>query len=183
MRRREFIALIGGAVAWSPAASAQQSAMALVGLLSGTQLDDRFMAAVRQGLKDAGYTEGRNVAIKHRSADGRFDRLPTLAAELGPTPWPLSLRSPRRGLHWPPKLQPPLSRLFSQLAPIPSNSVSLPVSIAGGNVTGVTFFINALGAKRLELLRELVPSATVIGFLITARNPTTHSQPTPLHAP
>src|SRR5215813_10059104 len=93
-----------------------------------------------------------------------------------PTPWPLSLRSPRRGLHWPPKLQPPLSRLFSQLAPIPSNSVSLPVSIAGGNVTGVTFFINALGAKRLELLRELVPSATVIGFLINAGNPTTESQ-------
>src|SRR5215813_294091 len=82
MRRRDFVALIGGVVAWSPAASAQQSAMALVGLLSGTQLDDRLMEAVRQGLKDAGYIEGRNVAIKHRSADGRFDRLPTLAAEL-----------------------------------------------------------------------------------------------------
>src|SRR5262245_36069366 len=100
MRRRDFIALIGGVVAWSPAESAQQSAMALVGLLSGTQLDDRLMAAVRQGLKDAGYIEGRNVAIKHRSADGRFDRLPTLAAELvaDPVAVLVALPSPRAAL-------------------------------------------------------------------------------------
>src|SRR5215468_2485943 len=100
MRRRDFVALIGGVVAWSPAASAQQSAMALVGLLSGTQLDDRLMAAVRQGLKDAGYIEGRNVAIKHRSADGRFDRLPTLAAELvaDPVAVIVALPSPRAAL-------------------------------------------------------------------------------------
>ena len=177
MRRRDFVALIGGVVAWSPAASAQQSAMALVGLLSGTQLDDRLMEAVRQGLKDAGYIEGRNVAIKHRSADGRFDRLPTLAAELvaDPVAVIVALPSPRAAL---------AAKAATTTIPIVFATGADPVELGlvtslnrpGGNVTGVTFFIKTLGAKRLELLRELVPSATVIGFLINAGNPTTESQ-------
>src|SRR5262245_65986694 len=82
MRRRKFFSFVGGAVAWPLAAQAQQSAMALVGLLSSAQLDDRQIGAIRQGLKDAGYIEGRNVAIKYRSADSRFDRLPALADDL-----------------------------------------------------------------------------------------------------
>src|SRR5215510_9930526 len=82
MRRREFITLLGGAAAWPLAARAQQPTVALVGLLTGSQQDDRWLGALRQGLKEAGDIEGRNVAIKHRSADGRFDRVPTLAAEL-----------------------------------------------------------------------------------------------------
>ena len=80
--RREFIAAVGGAAAWPLAARAQQPGVALIGLLAGTQLDDRMLSAVRQGLKEAGYVEGRNVAIKYRTADGRFSRLPGLAAEL-----------------------------------------------------------------------------------------------------
>ena len=77
MRRREFIMLLGGAAAaWPIAARAQQAGVPLVGLLVSTQIDDRQIAAIRQGLKDAGYIEGRNVAIKYRSGDGRFDRLP-----------------------------------------------------------------------------------------------------------
>src|SRR5215467_11999895 len=83
MRRREFIALLGsGVAAWPLAARAQQGGVAFVGLLSGGQLDDRLIDAIRQGLKQASYIEGRNIAIKYRSADGRFDRLPALAAEL-----------------------------------------------------------------------------------------------------
>src|SRR5215831_12321542 len=77
MRRREFITLLGGAAAaWPLAARAQQPGVPLVGLLEGSQLDDRQLEAVRQGLKEAGYIEGRNIAIKYRSADGRFERLP-----------------------------------------------------------------------------------------------------------
>ena len=80
--RRTFITLLGGAAAWPLAARAQQPGVALVGLLSSIHYDDREISAVRQGLKEAGYVEGRNVAIKDRSAGGRFDRLPGLAAEL-----------------------------------------------------------------------------------------------------
>jgi putative ABC transport system substrate-binding protein len=84
--RRKFITLLGGAAAaWPLTARAQQQGVALVGLLSGTQLDDQRFEAVRQGLKEVGYIEGRNIAIKYRSADGRFDRLPALAARWSPT--------------------------------------------------------------------------------------------------
>src|SRR5215470_16280089 len=81
-RRRQFITLLGGAAAWPLAARAQQPAIALVGLLLSSQVDHRQVAAIRQGLKDAGYVEGRNLAIKYHSADGRFDQLPALVADL-----------------------------------------------------------------------------------------------------
>jgi putative tryptophan/tyrosine transport system substrate-binding protein len=127
MRRRDFIMLLGSATAaWPLAARAQQPAVALVGLLTGSQQDDRWLGALRQGLKEAGYIEGRNVAIKHRSADGHFDRVPELAAEL---------------------------------------------SRPDGNVTGVNFLVKTLAAKRLELLRELVAGATLVGFLFNPTNP------------
>jgi putative ABC transport system substrate-binding protein len=177
VKRREFITLLGGAAAaWPLAASAQQPGVALVGLLSSIHYDDREISAIRQGLKEAGYVEGRNVAIKDRSAGGRFDRLPGLAAELVADPVAVIVA-----------LSPPAARAAKAATatiPIVFGIGADPVELGlvsslnrpGGNVTGVTFLINTLGAKRLELLRELVPSAKVIGVLINPRNPTSQSQ-------
>jgi putative ABC transport system substrate-binding protein len=177
MRRREFITLLGGAAAWPIAAHGQQRALALVGLLiSGTPRDDREIDAIRQGLKDAGYIEGRNLAIKYRSADGRFDRLPALAADLVADPAAAIIA-----------LAPPAAlaaKAATATIPIVFATGADPVELGlvsslnrpGGNVTGVTFFVNTLGAKRLELLHELVPSAIVIAFLINPGNPTSESQ-------
>jgi putative ABC transport system substrate-binding protein len=183
VKRREFITLLGGAAAaWPLAASAQQPGVALVGLLSSIHYDDREISAIRQGLKEAGYVEGRNVAIKDRSAGGRFDRLPGLAAELVADPVAVIVA-----------LSPPAARAAKAATatiPIVFAIGADPVELGlvsslnrpGGNVTGVTFFINTLGAKRLELLRELVPSAKVIGVLINPRNPTSQSQTTDVQA-
>jgi putative ABC transport system substrate-binding protein len=179
MRRREFITLLGGGAAvaaWPLAARAQQPSMALVGLLSGSQRDDREISAIRQGLKEAGYVEGRNLAIKYRSADGHFDRLPALAADLVADAVAAIVA-----------LAPPAAvaaKAATSTIPIVFATGADPVELGlvsslnrpGGNVTGVTFFVNTLGAKRLELLRELFPGATVISFLINPRNPTSDSQ-------
>jgi putative ABC transport system substrate-binding protein len=175
--RREFITLLGGTAAvWPLAARAQQPVIALVGLLSSAQLDDRQIAAIRQGLKDAGYIEGRNVAIKYRSADARFDRLPALAADLVADPVAAIVAlAPSAAV---------AAKAATATIPIVFAIGADPVELGlvsslnrpGGNVTGVTFIVTALGAKRLELLRVLVPSATVIGFLINAENPTSDSQ-------
>ena len=175
MRRREFIGFLGAA-AWPLVVRAQQPAMALVGLLSSVHLDDRQVGAIRQGLKDGGYIEGRNVAIKYRSADARFDRLPALAADLVADPVAAIVA-----------LAPPAAvaaRAATTTIPIVFVVGADPVELGlvsgfnrpGGNVTGVSFTVAALGTKRLETLRVLVPSATLIGFLINAGNPTSESQ-------
>jgi putative ABC transport system substrate-binding protein len=168
IRRREFMTLLGGtAAAWPLAARAQQPSMALVGLLSGSQRDDREISAIRQGLKEAGYVEGRNLAIKYRSADGHFDRLRALAADLVADAVAAIVA-----------LAPPAAvaaKAATSTIPIVFATGADPVELGlvsslnrpGGNVTGVTFFVNTLGAKRLELL---------ISFLINPRNPTSDSQ-------
>ena len=166
----------GAAVAWPFAARAQQPTMALIGLLSGTRRDDRELSAIRQGLKEAGYIEGRNVAIKYRSAGGEFHRLPALAAELVSDPVAVIVA-----------IGPPAvvaAKAATSTIPIVFTIGADPVDLGlvssfnrpGGNATGVNFFVFTLAPKRLELLRELVPSATVIGFLSNPTNPASDSE-------
>ena len=177
MRRRDLIILLGGAAAtWPLTARAQQPVMALVGLLSAFQLDDRLIRAVREGLKDAGYVEGRNVAIKYRSADGRFDRLPTMAVDLVSDPAAVIIALAPSAVVAAKNATTTIPIVLALGAdPVDLGLVS-SLNRPGGNVTGVTFFINSLGAKRFELLRELIPGATVVGFLINPQNPTSTPQ-------
>jgi len=175
--RRDLLVALGSvAAAWPLAATAQQPGVALIGLLAGAQLDDRMLSAVRQGLKEAGYVEGRNVAIKYRTADGRFNRLSGLAAELVADPVAVIVA-----------FAPPAAvaaKAATGTIPIVFVTGGDPIELGlvsslnrpGGNVTGVTFLVNALGAKRLELLRELVPSAKIVGLLINPANPTSEFQ-------
>jgi putative ABC transport system substrate-binding protein len=173
--RRQLTVLLAGATAWPLAARAQQG-LPLVGLLSGTQIADRLIEAIRQGFKDGGYVEGRNLAIKYRSADGRFDRLPALAKALvADSTAAIIALAPPAAL---------AAKAATTSIPIVFATGADPVAISlvpslnrpGGNVTGVTFVVTSLGAKRLELLRQLMPSATVVGFLINPRNPTSEAQ-------
>jgi putative ABC transport system substrate-binding protein len=175
VKRRQFITLLGGVAAWPLAAGAQQP-LALVGLLSGAHLDDRQLRALRQGLKETGYIEGRNIAIKYLSADGRFEQLPALAVELVDDPAAVIVA-----------IAPPAAlaaKAATATIPIVFTAGADPVDLGlvsslnrpDSNVTGVYFLIAALAAKRLELLRELVPSGTVIGLLVNPANQASEPQ-------
>ncbi len=176
LKRREFITMLGGTAVWPLAAFAQQRPMVLVGLLAGAQLGDLQLRGLRQGLKEAGYIEGRNIAITYRSADGHFDRLPTLAAELVADGVNLILTAAPPAAAAAKRATASIPIVFVVGGdPINSGIVST-LNHPGGNITGVTFLASTLVSKRLELLRELVPSATMIGFLVNAANPTSDAQ-------
>jgi putative ABC transport system substrate-binding protein len=172
MRRRRFIALLGGAMAAAPAVHAQHKAMPVIGYL-GASRGSRSLAWFQQGLGDAGYVEGQNVAIEYRSWEGRPDRLPELAADLvarrvdviAATGGPLSALAAKNATSTIP--------IVFQIGGDPVKE-KLVASFArpGGNLTGVTILTAELNPKRLELLAELVPQARVIALLVNPTNAT-----------
>src|SRR5262249_962027 len=172
MERREFMTLIGGATAWPLAVRAQQAAMPVIGVLSTTS--DTVTArlrAFRGGLAEIGYVEGQNVAIDFRSADGQLDRFPALVADLVRRQVSLIavLGSAAAAL---------AAKAATQTIPIvfgvPVDPVKLGLVASlphpGGNATGINFFTAEVMAKRLGLLRELVPVATRIAVLVNPAN-------------
>jgi len=178
MRRRDFITLLGGAAAWPVAARAQHKAMPVVGFLSpGSQADwGPFTAAVGQGLGEAGYVEGQNLAIEHRWAENNYERLPSLAADLVGRKVDVILATAVASSL--------AAKNATSTIPIFFWGVSDPVGLGlvaslaqpGGNVTGFGNLVSELTPKRLELLSDLVPQAQVFALLINPNSPTKLSE-------
>jgi putative tryptophan/tyrosine transport system substrate-binding protein len=178
IRRREFITLLGGATAWPLAARTQQAAMPVVGFLNAGKLDGYrpMVAAFRRGLQESGYVEGGNVAIEYRWAENQNDRLPAMVADLvrrqvsviAATSTPAALAAKAATTTIP---------IVFEMGGDPIK-LGLVVSLnrPGGNVTGVSFLSSEMGPKRLELLRQLVPTATTIAALVNPDSANTEAE-------
>jgi putative tryptophan/tyrosine transport system substrate-binding protein len=173
MKRRAFITLLGGAAAWPFAARAQQPAMPVIGYLhpGSRDSDTLYRAAFHQGLKEAGYVEGRDFAIEYRWAEFQYDRLPVMAADL--------VRHRVSAIFGTTLMAVLPAKAATATIPIVFAIGSDPVEFAlvstfnrpGGNITGVSWLGGpTLAAKRLEMLHELVPKATVIAMLVNPNN-------------
>jgi putative ABC transport system substrate-binding protein len=182
MRRRAFISLLGGAAAWPLAARAQQP-MPVIGYLCSSSPDAWaiYVTAFRQGLSETGYIEGRDVRIEYRWAEGHYERLPTLAADLIHRQVAVVAANTTAA---------PVAKAATTTIPIVFMTSADPVATGlvaslsrpGGNLTGVTTLFVEFGPKRLELIRELVPTATTIGLLVNPTSPVAEAQSRDLQA-
>ena len=172
LRRREFITLIGGAAAWPLAASAQQSIMPVIGILHAGSERTRAVASFRKGLAEAGYVENQNVAVEFRWADGQFDRLTRLAADLTGHKVTVIAAFGNAAAR--------AAKAATTSIPIAFASSSDPVAVGligslnrpGGNLTGVSILNQELESTRLERLVEVVPHAATIAFLVNPESVT-----------
>jgi ABC-type uncharacterized transport system substrate-binding protein len=170
--RRQIISLLGGAAAaWPMVARAQPPALPVIGSLQGTAQGPEFMAGFHRGLSEMGYVEGRNLAIEYRWAEGRFDRLPAMATDLVSRKVPAIFAGPDVGIQ--------AAMAATKTIPIVFATASDPVAAGfvaslarpDGNATGIAMMGVELVAKRLELLRALLPGATRIALLVNPNNP------------
>jgi putative tryptophan/tyrosine transport system substrate-binding protein len=172
MRRRELMLVLGGAMTAASGLRAQQKAIPVIGFLGSTSRNAPLVAAFLEGLAETGYVEGQNAAIEYRWAEGRYDRLPALAAEL--VKRGVDVIVTQGGI-------PPTRAAKSATSTIPivfavgtdpvEDGLVASLARPGGNLTGVTFMMTELNSKRLELLTELVPQARVIALLVNPNNP------------
>src|SRR5258707_11353276 len=175
MRRRNFLGVVGGAAAWPLPTRAQQTALPVVGLLGSTSAASLAtpLASFHEGLRAAGYIEGQNVVIEAQWAEGQYDRLPLLAAQLVHRPAAIIVASNLLSVF--------AAKAATSTIPIVFISAGDPVQLGivaslnrpGGNITGVNLFAVEVASKRLELLIEVVPTVTVIGLLTNPNNPRT----------
>jgi putative ABC transport system substrate-binding protein len=179
MRRREFISVLGSAAAWPLAAGAQERGLQVVGFLGSRSPgeSEHLVAGFYRGLSESGYVEGQNLLVAFRWADGKYDRLPSLAANLVALRVPVIVAAGGT----PPAVA---AKAATSTIPIVFTAISDPVRIGlvaslnrpGGNVTGMALYTSAIEPKRLELLHELVPKAAVVAILVNPNNPNAETE-------